>query len=107
MEYPKEIKNNEFRVAATPGVVKELVRRGHKVYIEENAGKGSGFFNQDYLNASAKIKNRDELYAKSETVYKVKEMFPKEFKYLRENIIVSTVSIQKIRRRVIIVSRKN
>jgi alanine dehydrogenase len=87
---PKEIKRNEFRVAATPGSVKELVRRGHEVYVEENAGMGSGFHNKDYLESGARITDRDELYSKSNMIYKVKEILPEEYKYLREDLVVFT-----------------
>ena len=57
---PKEIKNNENRVALTPAGVLELTKRGHTVYVQSTAGLGSGFSDQDYKNAGAKIKKTIE-----------------------------------------------
>ena len=48
---PKEIKNNENRVGATPGGVKEFVKRGHTVYVQHTAGEGSGFSDEEYIAA--------------------------------------------------------
>ena len=50
---PKEIKNNENRVALTPAGAKELVKRGHVVYVQSTAGEGSGFSDQEYKDAGA------------------------------------------------------
>jgi len=59
---PKEIKNNENRVALTPAGAKELVKRGHVVHIQSTAGNGSGFSDQDYIDAGASIlPNRSNL----------------------------------------------
>ena len=52
---PKEIKNNENRVAATPSGVAELTKRGHEAYVQSTAGNGSGFSDDDYVKAGAKI----------------------------------------------------
>ena len=52
---PKEIKNNENRVGATPSGVKELVAHGHELYVQDHAGEGSGFSNDEYIKAGAKI----------------------------------------------------
>jgi alanine dehydrogenase len=52
---PKEIKNNENRVGLTPTAVKKLVRAKHQVFVEKNAGAGSGFTNNEYIKAGAKI----------------------------------------------------
>ena len=52
---PKEIKNNESRVGMTPAGVFELTKRNHKVYIQTDAGKGSGFFDEDYIDVGATI----------------------------------------------------
>jgi alanine dehydrogenase len=54
---PKEIKNNENRVGLTPTAVKKLVQAKHQVFVEKNAGVGSGFTNDEYINAGAKIVN--------------------------------------------------
>ncbi len=87
----KEIKESEYRVSAVPSAVAELVRHGHEVYVEHDAGLGSGFTDEDYINAGAEIKmTADELWASSELIYKVKEIFPEEFKYLRNDMIVFT-----------------
>lgn len=88
---PREIKNNEYRVAITPDGVKELASKGNKVYIENNAGIGSGFSNDEYIKMGGTIINSPkELYEKSDIIYKVKEIFPEEFDYLREDQILFT-----------------
>lgn len=88
---PKEIKKNEYRVACTPSGVKEIVAHGHKVLVEKGAGIGSGFSDKEYEEQGAVIVDTPEkLYGKSDLIYKVKEIFPEEFKYLRENLIVFT-----------------
>ena len=51
---PKEIKNNENRVAVTPAGVREMVARGHEVYVQTTAGNGSGFSDDEYRAAGAK-----------------------------------------------------
>lgn len=87
----KEIKNNEYRVACTPNGVKEFIKRGHTVLVEKDAGLGSGFSDKDYIGQGAKIvATTEELYEKSELIYKVKEILPEEYKYLREGLIVFT-----------------
>lgn len=87
---PKEIKNNEYRVAAVPAGVAELVKNGHKVYVEHNAGSGSGFDDKEYEEAGAVIADCDMVWNKSEMIYKVKEILPEEYKYLREGLIIFT-----------------
>ena len=52
---PKEIKNNENRVAVTPAGVSEFVKHGHTVYVQSTAGNGSGFSDEEYKNAGAQI----------------------------------------------------
>lgn len=87
----KEIKDSEYRVSAVPSAVAELVRHGHDVYVEHNAGVGSGFTDDDYIKAGAEIKmTAEELWISSELIYKVKEIFPEEYKYLRDDMIVFT-----------------
>lgn len=87
----KEIKNNEYRVSCTPNGVKEFVKRGHTVLVEKEAGVGSGFSDEDYKNQGAEIvDSAEELYKRSELIYKVKEILPEEYKYLREGLIVFT-----------------
>jgi len=87
---PKEIKLNEYRVAITPDKVKELIKAKHVVYIEKNAGVGSGFNDEEYLEAGAIIESAKEIYQQVDMIYKVKEILPKEYEYMREGLIVFT-----------------
>ncbi|MCM2604810.1 alanine dehydrogenase [Rossellomorea marisflavi] len=87
---PKEIKNNENRVAMTPAGVVNLVVNGHEVFIESGAGDGSGFADEDYVSAGGKIVGgAEEAWAK-EMVMKVKEPLPEEYGYFREGLILFT-----------------
>ena len=87
----KEIKPCEYRVGATPTAVTELTRRGHEVYVETMAGVGSGFSDADYAEAGAKVcATAEEVWTTVDMIYKVKEIFPEEFKYLRDDIIIFT-----------------
>lgn len=87
---PKETKNNEYRVALSVNGAKTLVQNKHQVLVEEDAGLGSSYSNQDYINAGAEIVSRDELFNRSELIYKVKELSVDDFKYLRKGLIVIT-----------------
>lgn len=88
---PKEIKNNENRVALTPAGAKELVKRGHTVYVQHTAGEGSGFPDEEYENAGAKILQTIEAtYEISEMIMKVKEPIESEYKLIRENQLLFT-----------------
>lgn len=88
---PKEIKNNENRVALTPGGVELLKSNGHEVLVETNAGIGSGFENEFYINAGAKIvETASEVFEKAEMIVKVKEPQPSEVKMIRHGQIVFT-----------------
>ena len=87
---PKEIKDYEHRVAIVPDGVTEFIRKGHKVLVEIGAGLGSGIKDEDYEKAGATITDKEEVYSKADMIYKVKEMFPEEYKYLREGLIVFT-----------------
>ena len=87
----KEIKESEYRVGAVPTAVTELVRRGHEVFVETKAGVGSGFSDEDYKKAGAVIcDTAEEVWTGVDMIYKVKEIFPEEFKYLRDDLIVFT-----------------
>ncbi|MGG3923234.1 alanine dehydrogenase, partial [Geobacillus thermodenitrificans] len=87
---PKEIKNNENRVAITPAGVMTLVKAGHDVYVETNAGAGSGFSDAEYEQAGAVIvPNAEDAWA-AEMVLKVKEPLPEEFRYFRPGLILFT-----------------
>lgn len=87
---PKEIKNKEFRVAMTPAGVREFKKHGHTVLIEYGAGLGSSIEDKEYFDAGAELVDKDELFKKADMIYKVKEIFPEEFHYLREGLIVFT-----------------
>ncbi|MFW6287296.1 MAG: alanine dehydrogenase [bacterium] len=88
---PKEIKNNENRVAITPAGVKTLIDNGHNILIEDNAGIGSGISNHDYISAGAEIINDvKELYNLSEMIMKVKEPLKEEYEYFHEGQILFT-----------------
>ncbi|MEY3319587.1 MAG: hypothetical protein RL393_167, partial [Actinomycetota bacterium] len=81
---PKEIKNNEFRVAVTPAGVREFVSRGHTVFIESGAGLGSAISDEDYKKVGATILGgADEVWSKAELVLKVKEPIAAEYKRMR------------------------
>ncbi|QZY57274.1 alanine dehydrogenase [Crassaminicella profunda] len=87
---PKEIKNNEYRVAMIPSGVEEFIKNGHEVLIETGAGLGSGFGDEDYRKAGAEIVEREIVFKRAEMIYKVKEFLQEEFKYLREGMIIFT-----------------
>lgn len=88
---PTEVKNNEFRVALTPGGVQELVRAGHQVLVQSGAGVGSGASDQDYRDAGAElVDDVDELWQRAELVLKVKEPQPEEYGRLRRGQVLFT-----------------
>lgn len=82
---PKEIKNNENRVAITPAGVDELRRAGHTVLVEKNAGAGSGIEDEEYAASGANIvSNAKDVYADAETIVKVKEPLESEYELLKQ-----------------------
>ncbi|MGA9225712.1 MAG: alanine dehydrogenase [Mesobacillus sp.] len=87
---PKEIKNNENRVAMTPAGVLNLVNFGHEVFIETGAGLGSSFTDEDYKGAGAIIVASAEEAWSQDMVMKVKEPLPEEYGYFREGLILFT-----------------
>jgi len=88
---PKEIKNNEYRVALTPAGVNALTRRGHTVYVQKSAGVGSGFSDAEYRAAGAKMKKDIEsTYKVAEMIMKVKEPIEPEYDLIKENQLVFT-----------------
>ncbi len=88
---PKEIKNNENRVALTPAGVVSFLSAGHKVLVEKDAGIGSGFTNEDYANAGAEIiDSAANVWAQSEMIMKVKEPLESEYEYFRSGLILFT-----------------
>ena len=86
---PKEVKTDEFRVAATPSNVKQLVKDGHDVVIQKSAGEGSGFGDDAYLEAGAKLlENASQVYAEATLIVKVKEPQKSEYELLNEKHIL-------------------
>lgn len=88
---PKEIKNNENRVALTPAGTQELVKRGHTVYIQNTAGSDSGFMDEEYVAAGATmIPDAATVFAVAEMIMKVKEPVEQEYKLIRRDQLVFT-----------------
>jgi alanine dehydrogenase len=83
---PREVKNNEFRVAITPAGVHELVRNGHQVYVEQGAGNGSSITDDEYVAAGATIlETADEVWGTAGLLLKVKEPIAQEYPRLRKD----------------------
>lgn len=88
---PKEIKNNENRVGATPAGVKELVKHGHTVYVQHTAGEGSGFADSEYVAAGATIlPTIEEVYGIAEMIVKVKEPIEPEYALVKKGQLLFT-----------------
>ncbi|MFJ7638848.1 alanine dehydrogenase [Peribacillus sp. NPDC097264] len=88
---PKEIKNNENRVAITPAGVMALANAGHEVFIEVNAGLGSSFTNESYQEAGAiMVEDAASVWESTDMIMKVKEPIPSEYKYFRKDLILFT-----------------
>ena len=88
---PKEIKNNENRVALTPAGAKELIKRGHQVYVQQTAGIGSGFSDEDYKAAGASIlPSIEATYQIAEMIMKVKEPIESEYSLIKPNQLLFT-----------------
>ncbi|MDE6442970.1 MAG: alanine dehydrogenase, partial [Muribaculaceae bacterium] len=88
---PKEIKNNENRVGATPAGVKELVAHGHEVFVQHTAGEGSGFPDEEYEAAGATIlPTIEDVYARGEMIIKVKEPIAPEYPLVRKGQVLFT-----------------
>jgi alanine dehydrogenase len=88
---PKEIKNNEYRVALTPAGAHELTSRGHTVFVEAGAGAGSAIPDEEYLAAGAKVlATADDVWAEGELVLKVKEPIAAEYPRLRPDLVLFT-----------------
>ncbi|MET3292716.1 UNVERIFIED_CONTAM: alanine dehydrogenase [Brevibacillus sp. OAP136] len=87
---PKEIKNNENRVAITPAGVTALVQNGHKVLVETNAGLGSGFTDENYAAVGAQIVATAAEAWSADMVMKVKEPLAPEYEFFREGLILFT-----------------
>jgi len=86
---PREIKNNENRVALTPSGVASLVAQNHVVKVETEAGLGSQFTNEDYQQAGAEIVSQEEAW-NVEMVMKVKEPLQEEYQFFKKDLILFT-----------------
>ncbi|WP_333652044.1 alanine dehydrogenase [Dissulfurispira sp.] len=87
---PKEIKKEEYRIGITPFGVEELKRDGHTILIETSAGEGSGFTDEEYLNADADIVDRETAFKKSDLIVKVKEPLPQEYNLIKDGQAIFT-----------------
>ncbi|MGH0429045.1 alanine dehydrogenase [Bacillus hominis] len=87
---PTEIKNNENRVAMTPAGAVHLVQNGHEVFVQKGAGVGSGFTDEEYVQAGSKLVETAEEAWNQDMVMKVKEPVASEYGYFREGLILFT-----------------
>ncbi|MDP2917362.1 MAG: alanine dehydrogenase, partial [Dehalococcoidia bacterium] len=88
---PKEIKNNEYRVALVPAGVKALAEHGHTVLIQKSAGEGSGIPDREYVTCGAEIRpTAGSVFKDAEMLVKVKEPLPPEYDLLREGQVLFT-----------------
>ncbi len=88
---PKEIKDNEYRVGLTPAGVNALVHAGHDVFVQKTAGEGSGFSDEQYINAGGKmLDTADDVWAEGDMIVKVKEPVAPEYPRMRENQVLFT-----------------
>ena len=88
---PKEVKNHEYRVAATPSGVHEFVRNGHEVFVERDAGVGSSIPDADFVAAGAKILDTaEDVWAAGDLVLKVKEPIAEEYARMRKDQVLFT-----------------
>jgi len=88
---PKEIKDNEYRVGLTPAGVNALAGAGHELFVQKSAGEGSGFADDDYVKAGAKLLDTaDEIWQTGDMIVKVKEPIAPEYPRMRENQLLFT-----------------
>lgn len=87
---PKELKDNEYRVAMTPGATGQIVGYGHEVLVESDAGGGSGFSDEEYEKAGARLVSKAEHAWDADLVVKVKEPQPAEYRFLRPDLTLFT-----------------
>jgi alanine dehydrogenase len=88
---PKEIKEQEYRVALLPSGAYQLIKRGHEVIVERGAGVGAGYPDSEYETAGAKLlDSHEEIFRRAELIVKVKEPLPGEFTLLRRGQILFT-----------------
>ena len=89
---PKEIKTLENRIGLVPAAAYQLIRNGHKVIIENNAGEGSGLLNAEYEGLGCEIvDSADEVWQRSDMIVKVKEPLAPEYARMRENQLLYTI----------------
>src|SRR6266550_841369 len=88
---PKEIKQQEPRVAMLPSVVYQLTRMGHEIFVERGAGEGAGFLDAEYTQAGAKLlDDHAGVFEQGDLIVKVKEPLPSEYPLLRADQILFT-----------------
>lgn len=88
---PKEMKNNENRVGMTPAGVAEMCLHGHEVFVQQKAGEGSGFSDEEYVEAGARIlPSIEEIYEVADMIVKVKEPIEQEYKLVRKGQLLFT-----------------
>jgi alanine dehydrogenase len=87
---PKEIKTREYRVGITPEGVEELKHEGHTVLLEAGAGEGSGFSDEQYMEADADVVDRQTVFSKADLLVKVKEPVAAEYDLLRNGCAIFT-----------------
>lgn len=88
---PNEIKNNENRVAVTPAGITEFRSHGHTIYVQAQAGQGSGFSDEEYVEAGAQLLDTiEEVYAIADMIIKVKEPIASEYPLIKENQLLFT-----------------
>src|SRR5213594_4095514 len=88
---PKEIKEQERRIALVPSAAEQLTKRGHTVLVQENAGVGSGYPDEEYVKAGAQIvESAEEIFQRADMIVKVKEPLPAEWPLLRRGQILFT-----------------
>jgi alanine dehydrogenase len=88
---PREVKDNEYRVAITPAGVRELTGRGHEVFVQSGAGAGSAISDADYAAAGAKVlAQEEEVWGQAQLLLKVKEPVPSEYPLLRPDLVLFT-----------------
>src|ERR1035437_9871990 len=91
---PKEIKDQEYRVALLPSAAYQLIKRGHQVLVERNAGAGAGYPDADYAQAGATmVSDHAAAFEKADLVVKVKEPLPSEYALLKPGQILFTYQI--------------
>ncbi|HLE17527.1 MAG TPA: hypothetical protein VI728_04485, partial [Syntrophales bacterium] len=88
---PREIKDNEYRVAMVPSGVKALADAGHTVLVEKDAGAGSGIADTEFAAAGARIMDEaSEVYRRADMIVKVKEPQSREYRYVRDGLLIFT-----------------